>query len=219
MCMSFDLENITKENPLIDSAVMENDKLRIKLKGESFRDDEDLKLRLAVEASLPYFDGSEFQECEKNISAYSLNKHNVIDDCPNCKNELTQKYCEVVYVVKDNSRVALGPFGFFCSNCPTVLIDESEIKKSIIGNYRYKRPIGIEVQGDLKLFKTWNNKKPMFFIDQIDGGIFDVIDDEQHQAQFLENDNPLYTRDNLEKKRLKKQKKVAKISKRKNRKK
>jgi hypothetical protein len=62
----------------------------------------------------------------------------------------------------------MAPAGFFCSRCPTVIIDEEIIAAGTKSGFKYQGVIGIDFLGTRQaaLFETWNGRKPIYIFDE-----------------------------------------------------
>jgi hypothetical protein len=88
--------------------------------------------------------------------------------CPRCRAP-TRQYCaNFIYATNRASRVMMAPAGFFCSKCPTVIIDEEIIATGAKSGFKYQGVIGIDFLGKREpgLFETWNGRKPIYIFDE-----------------------------------------------------
>ena len=142
----------------------EGDHIRAILDGDKFGGEEVQKAlikEMAAESGFPFFEG----EVEH---AYSLGKVQKSGICPRCHAQTQQKYANFVYAVKGApSRLNTSPAGYFCTKCPTVIIDESYIIKSILGGYVYSGVVGLDMPPKgFNGFKTWNGSEPIYLLDE-----------------------------------------------------
>ena len=81
--------------------------------------------------------------------------------CPRCKAATEQMYANFIYIVGDESRAMLGPAGYFCSKCPTVIVDEDMVKKATRGKGEFRGVVGLtDEEGETEqYFRTWNGFK------------------------------------------------------------
>ncbi|MGH9853619.1 MAG: hypothetical protein ACREBD_27585, partial [Blastocatellia bacterium] len=95
---------------------------------------------------------------------YSLSEAGDESKCPRCKAATEQKYANFIYLVGDTPRAMLAPAGYFCSKCPTVIVDEDLIKQTTRGKGEFRAVIGLtdEEDEDEQYFRTWNGSKTMF---------------------------------------------------------
>jgi len=62
-----------------------------------------------------------------------------------------------VYATNEAPRLATSPGGFFCTVCPTAVVDVDIVKKACKHGILFKGIVGLEAPGKgLNLFKTWN---------------------------------------------------------------
>lgn len=111
--------------------------------------------KIAESSSFPLHNGKEVN------FAFSSGLYSK-ESCPKCSKGLIRKYSAIVYLVKDSMRQMFCPAGYFCAECPTVIIDERFIRDEVSKTHRYIRPIGQDNNGCLSIFKEWNDKKTFF---------------------------------------------------------
>lgn len=86
--------------------------------------------------------------------------------CPRCGAPTQQQYANFVYATDVRTRVKLAPAGFFCSQCPTVIIDEAVVAAGVKPGLEFQGVVGLDFDGELRLFRTWNGKKPTYILDE-----------------------------------------------------
>lgn len=165
-------------------------------------------------------DKSEFQSKAVEISdikrhsghvehGYALKSVATSAQCPRCKAKTQQYYTNFIYATNVATRIMFAPAGYFCQNCPTVIIDEKMIQSGITGNFIFQGILGIkdDPQQNTSIFKTWNGNKAVYIIDEngMPQGIADMSLYQQTPSAKKKNKN-------REKNRL------AKISRRRNQK-
>src|SRR5918999_367701 len=64
---------------------------------------------------------------------YSLHSVSNPAQCPRCKASTQQQYANFIYATNVAPRVMLAPAGYFCTKCPTVIVDEDLIQAGIRG--------------------------------------------------------------------------------------
>ncbi|MCI0524979.1 MAG: hypothetical protein L0Y75_06915 [Acidobacteria bacterium] len=108
-------------------------------------------------SDLEYFDG-------RVQHGYSLSEARDESKCPRCKAATEQKYANFIYIVGDESRAMLGPAGYFCSKCPTVIVDEDMIKQATRGKGEFRGVVGLtDEEGEAEqYFRSWNGFKTIF---------------------------------------------------------
>lgn len=112
--------------------------------------------------------GSGYDFFEGQIEhAYTLGKLGQHATCPRCKAPTQRQYGNFVYAVEeDGPRLSTSPAGYFCTKCPTVIIDEDIVRKSMSGNFTFAGVVAMEVNGRLVMFKTWNGADPVHILDE-----------------------------------------------------
>jgi hypothetical protein len=87
--------------------------------------------------------------------------------CPRCKSSTEKKCAHFIYATNVRSRVMLAPAGFFCTRCPTVIIDESILAAGMKPGLRFCGVVGINFGGRKEdcLFRTYNGRKPLYILD------------------------------------------------------
>jgi len=172
----------------------------------------------AAESGIPFFEG----EVEH---AYSLSKAGNSGMCPRCKAKTRQEYASFVYAVEDgSSRVNTSPAGYFCTNCPTVIIDEAFIGNSVLGGHVFIGVIGMDnSQKGFIGFKTWNGSEPVYLLDENQGLIGILAKDEISVSpgfpSFLERERAGGFSNPKKKKQARKKNRSARASRKANRKK
>ncbi len=89
--------------------------------------------------------------------------------CPRCNAQTEQQYANFIYATQIATRAMFAPAGYFCTECPSVVIDE-EIIRCGIGDRRFEFEcvLGIDYMGEREpdLFRTWNGKDAVYILDQ-----------------------------------------------------
>jgi hypothetical protein len=62
----------------------------------------------------------------------------------------------------------LAPAGYFCTACPTVIIDEKMLQAGITGGFHFHGVLGIDYEGKHPpdLFRTWNGRETVYVLDE-----------------------------------------------------
>lgn len=144
------------------------------------------------------------------------------DICPRCQSPTVQMYSNFVYATQIAPRVMFAPAGYFCQQCPTVIIDQGIIRGGVSRKFKFRGILGVDSsrKGNFEGFDTWNGKKSVYLIDEVEGGVelttTDQVPDDYVSLQTLYD-----TKQHFKKKREKarKQKKLAKQTKKKKRRK
>ena len=94
------------------------------------------------------------------------------DTCPRCGAKTQQMYSNFAYATNQKARLATAAAGFFCTACPTVIIDD-DIMRMVHGavQYGYGGVFTIEsgYEKEPHLFQTMNGEKSLYIFDE-DGG-------------------------------------------------
>jgi hypothetical protein len=111
----------------------------------------------AKASNLEYFEG-------RIQHGYSLSEARDESKCPRCKAATEQMYANFIYIVGDEARAMLGPAGYFCSKCPTVIVDEDMIRQATRGKGEFRCVIGLtDEEGEAEhYFGSWNGFKTSF---------------------------------------------------------
>jgi hypothetical protein len=99
---------------------------------------------------------------------YALEAVPAATECPRC-HAPTQRYCaNFIYATNIAPRVILAPAGYFCTACPTVIVDVAMIASGVKQGFQFREILGIDYdrQKDPDLFKTWNGKEAIFIFDE-----------------------------------------------------
>lgn len=122
---------------------------------------EKLSRALAEQNGVPVFEGE---------VRHGYSKTQVADaaKCPRCGAPTRRCCAEFVYATDIAERAMLAPAGFFCSRCPTVVVDEEIIASGVKAGFKYEGVIGIDSPGKKEpaLFETWNGRKPVYIFDE-----------------------------------------------------
>ena len=108
--------------------------------------------------------------------AYGKEYAKQTERCPRCQQETQKQYAEFLYLTDEGVRAMFAPAGYFCSHCPTVIVDEALIRTGITGNYHYQATMGINdaTKDEPTLFRTWNGGPPMFGLRNLDDLSYDA---------------------------------------------
>jgi len=109
---------------------------------------------------LPLFEG-------KVAHGFSKRAVRSTDRCPCCGTATRQCTANFVYATDIAPRAMLAPAGYFCTSCPTVIVDEEMVAKGMKQGYRLRGVVGIDHNKKrLDLFTTWNGKKTVYILDE-----------------------------------------------------
>jgi hypothetical protein len=93
--------------------------------------------------------------------------------CPRCHAPTQLQCANFIYSVQIGTRVMFSPAGFFCTRCPTVIVDDHLIAESVDPRFKFHGVVGIDA-GDGKtpgFFRTWNGRKTVYMLDEEEGTI------------------------------------------------
>lgn len=102
--------------------------------------------------------------------AYSRSAVGATDRCPRCHAPAQPHCAHFIYATDRGTRVMLAPAEFFCTACPTVIIDQAQIAAAVKPRFKFQRVVGIEDPDRRKPnpFRTWNGKKAIYVLDEND---------------------------------------------------
>ena len=88
--------------------------------------------------------------------------------CPRCQAPTRQHYANFIYATQIAPRVMFAPAGYFCTACPTVVIDEALIREGINQQFVYRGVLGLDYEGEKHpdILKTWNGDKTVYIFDE-----------------------------------------------------
>ncbi len=143
---------------------------------------------------------------------YSKRTAGSTDQCPRCGAGTRQHTANFIYATNIATRAMLAPAGYFCTACPTVIVDEDFIAAGMKQGYRFRCVVGIDYGGKKApdYFRTWNGKRPTYILDE-NQQIMDLATDDQFRLQTP----PIHSRDRNKEKR---RRRMAKQSRKRNRK-
>jgi len=139
---------------------------------------------------------------------YSLNYLSNSKQCPRCFAETEQCYGNFIYATQIAPRVMFAPAGYFCTKCPTVIINEDIIRGGINKKFRFKGVLGLDYEGrkEPDFFKTWNGEESIY-----------ILDENQTAMGLSTFEQPLSQGSFKKKDKSKKRKKMARLSRKQNR--
>jgi hypothetical protein len=118
---------------------------------------------MAAEATgIPIFEG-------RVEHAYDLAKFRDASKCPRCGGATELHYANFLYATQIAPRVMFVPAGYFCADCPSVIIDQELIEAGISDSrFRFQGVLGIDRGEDRvpDLFKTWNHESAVYVLDE-----------------------------------------------------
>jgi hypothetical protein len=123
--------------------------------------------------------GDEFKEAVSQISditffeghvehGYSLDHVSDAQRCPRCQAPTRQHYADWIYATQVAPRLMLAPAGYFCTRCPTVIVDEAMIRSGVKPEFEFLGVVGLDHEEGKNpdLFKTWNGKDAIHVFDE-----------------------------------------------------
>lgn len=103
---------------------------------------------------------------------YSAEAVGRTDICPRCGAPTERQYAHFIYATQIAPRVMFAAAGHFCSQCPTVIVEEDMIEAGIADPYcHYQGVLGLDVDeqyGQPCAFRTWNGRDAIFITDEDD---------------------------------------------------
>ncbi len=134
----------------------------VRLNMDEWSPDAQQTLRSAAteHARLTFYDG-------KVHHGYALRGVPTPERCPRCQAGTRQHYANFIYATQAAPRVMFAPAGYFCTQCPTVVIDEGMIRAGIVEPFTFQGVLGIdyETRPAPDFFSTWNGKKAVYLFD------------------------------------------------------
>ncbi len=168
-------------------------------------------------SSIPIYD-------KEVLNGYSLSFAKTTSTCPECHGSLQQHYAQFIYTDGMGARNNVSPSGYFCGDCPTVVIDEHQLSQSVSRGIQYKAVFGVESQSKgLSLFKTWNGRKPTAVMDEhqniVDFGTLEDLKKKGHDLEDYHRQYPQLQSSSKSKSGQKRKKKAARKARKRNRRK
>lgn len=113
--------------------------------------------------------GSEFPMFDGSVDhAYAMRSVGSSGECPRCCATTRRQMAHFIYATETVTRVMLAPAGYFCTACPTAIIDEDVIASGVTGGYRFRAVVGIDYAGKKQpdFFRTWNGQELVYVLDE-----------------------------------------------------
>jgi hypothetical protein len=103
--------------------------------------------------------------------AYALSAVARTDQCPRCRAATQQHYAHFIYATTVAPRVMMAPAGYFCTACPTVIIDEEMLRSGMTEGFHFQGVLGVDYEGKRPpdLFRTWNGRPAVYVLDDDQG--------------------------------------------------
>jgi len=112
-------------------------------------------------ANIPIFRGHVKHLYESDFTGYK-------DKCPRCNGTVLQMFSNFAYATQKKSRLLAAPAGLFCQHCPTVIIDDDIMRESIDrSRFQYYGVFSVEdgYSGVIPI-DTINGVTPTFILDE-----------------------------------------------------
>ncbi len=168
---------------------------------------------------IPIFKGVVIHAYESDFLGYK-------DHCPKCGTPTQQMMSNFGYGTQEASRILTAPAGHFCSNCPTVIIDDDLMRTFIDKKFEYGGVFTVEsgYEDKKELPQTLNGEKPVLILDPLKENIFGVAQSvHQDTSDYIsmhrvskETQKQLSIQQQKKKKSNKRRNKAAKKARRKN---
>lgn len=99
---------------------------------------------------------------------YSVDAAATRASCPRCHALTRQQYANFIYATQIAPRVMFAPAGYFCTACPTVVVDDALIRPGVSQRFTYQGVVGLDYEGEKPpdLFKTWNGEPTVYLFDE-----------------------------------------------------
>ena len=112
----------------------------------------------AKHANLTFYDG-------KVQHGYALSVA-TRTQCPRC--HANALHYTRIYATQTAPRVLFAPAGYFCTRCPTVIIDEAMVQAGITASFTLRGIVGIayETRETPDFFLTWNGRDVVYIADE-----------------------------------------------------
>jgi hypothetical protein len=128
-------------------------------------DQEKFRKALVEEMDFPRYEG-------EVAHAYELTYVKDSKTCPRCQSETEQCYANFIYATQVAPRVAPRVMfvlaGFFCTKCPTVVIDHKTIQQGTDKKFQFRGAVGVDygTKKEPDFFQTWNGKQATYIFDE-----------------------------------------------------
>ena len=153
------------KNDVIQTDNVDKKMVAIQMDGEtSGKQNLSLLKEIAQHNDVPIYKGAIVNAYESDFLGYK-------DHCPLCDTPTVQHSTNFIWANQVASRIMAAPAGYFCPNCPTVIIDDDLIQSAVDkSRFDYWGVCGIETGYEKKdgdsLFQTFNGQKPTFILDE-----------------------------------------------------
>lgn len=86
---------------------------------------------------------------------YGLDFAPTSQQCPRCRAATQQHYANFIYATQMAPRVMFAPAGYFCTKCPTVIIDEDMIRSAVDKRFNFQGVLGLD--GSIRKFLRFSS--------------------------------------------------------------
>lgn len=118
---------------------------------------------------------------------YALSVVMTPERCPRCRAGTRQHYANFIYATQTAPRVLFAPAGYFCTRCPTVVIDEEMVRAGMTASFTFHGVVGIayDDRDAPDYFLTWNGQHAVYLLneDQMLEGLATLPPAQQRQRQ------------------------------------
>lgn len=124
---------------------------------------------LAEESGQTFFIG-------KIENGYSLQSARHPDQCPQCQSPTKTHMASLIYATDQGPRVLTTRGVHFCTACPTVIVDEDMVERSIAEEFEYRGLLGLDFDGKAEpcFFQYWNEQEMILVVDQ-ETGLMELV--------------------------------------------
>ncbi|MBI4749153.1 MAG: hypothetical protein HY774_11740 [Acidobacteria bacterium] len=164
------------ETPVEDGLVVESSKtdlVPIVRQGNIVRLSTDAlsaEARAAIHAELAEESGQTFF-IGRVENGYSLQSARHPDQCPQCQSPTKPHMASLIYATDQGPRVMTTRGVHFCTACPTVIVDEDMVERSMAEEFEYRGLLGLDFDGKAKpcFLKYWNGQEMVVLVDEETG--------------------------------------------------
>ncbi len=149
------------------------------------KDNKEMLEYFSEKNNIPVFKGEIKHGYESDFLGYK-------DSCPNCEAPTQQMMSNFAYATQEASRIASAPAGHFCTNCPTVIIDDDIMRSVLDSKFIYGGVFTIETgykDSGKEMFETFNGEKPIIILDEYQENIFGLVQSVHQSSSGLYQPN------------------------------
>jgi hypothetical protein len=173
-------------------------------------DQKEFRQAVSKKSGLAFFEG-------RVEYGYSLDYVANKERCPRCQAPTEQRYANFIYITQVAPRVLLAPAGYFCTKCPTVIVNEEILRAGVTRGFQYRGVAGLDYEGKKSpdFLGTWNGEQRAFIFDEDETLV--GITTRGGAMEYYDSAPAAFSRKQAEKARKKRQ--MAKQSRKRNRRK